>query len=64
MIELSFTDVLFIVWGGIATGLACHFYAKERGHNMFVRSLIHNKELRDDFFVKMDEHIAEEERRA
>jgi len=64
MIELSFTDVLFIAWGGIATGLACHFYAKERGHNMFVQALIHKKELREDFFAKMDEHLAQEERRA
>ena len=64
MIELSFTDILFIAWGGIATGLACHFYAKERAHHSFVNALIHKKELRDDFFEKMDEHIAEEEKRA
>ena len=61
MIELSITDVFFIAWGGIATGLACHYYAKERGHNMFVQTLIHRKELRDEFFAKIDEHIEEKE---
>lgn len=64
MIELSLTDVFFICWGGIATSLACHFYAKERAHGMFVHALIHSKKLRNEFFDKMDSFGEEREKEA
>jgi hypothetical protein len=54
MIELTLTDVLFICWGGISSALACHFYAKERAHNIFVQALIENQTLRGEFFHKID----------
>jgi hypothetical protein len=54
MIELSLTDILFIAWGGIASALACHFYAKERAHNIFVQALIENQTLRGEFFHRVD----------
>lgn len=54
MIELSITDVMFICWGGIATGLAGHFYSKEKAHGVFVHALIKNPDLRKEFFDKMD----------
>jgi hypothetical protein len=32
---------------------------KEHNHGVFVSALIKNKELRDDFFDKMDEELKE-----
>jgi hypothetical protein len=61
MIEISLIDALFICWSGIASALACHFYAKERFHNKFVCILIEDKELRAEFFTNMDIHRKEKQ---
>ena len=54
MIELSFTEIILLAWAGIATGMALHYREEDRNHRGFVTTLIENKNLRDEFFVKVD----------
>jgi len=54
MIELSFTEIILLAWAGIATGMALHYRQEDRNHRGFVTTLIENKGLRDEFFVKVD----------
>lgn len=60
MIEISIVDFVLLVWAGLATSLALHFYDKERDHKRFVEALIENKNLRKDFFETMDTKFKEE----
>jgi hypothetical protein len=62
MIEFTVLDLVLLVWAGLATSLALHFFDKERSHKTFVTVLIENKSLREEFFNKIDEH--NEEKRA
>jgi len=57
MIEFSYTELILFVWAVVATGYAYMYREKEHNHGVFVSALIKNKELRDDFFDKMDEEI-------
>jgi len=56
MIEFSFTEMFLLCWAIFATGCAFYFYEREKGHNWFIKALIDNKEMRSDFFNKMDSH--------
>ena len=59
MIEFTFAELFLFCWAILATGAAFYFRDKDRSHGMFVKVLIDNKEAREDFFQKMDEHIKE-----
>lgn len=59
MIEFSYTELILFVWAVVATGYAFMYREKEHNHGVFVSALIKNKELREDFFDKMDEELKE-----
>jgi len=59
MIEITFTEILLLAWAGIATGMALHYRDQERNHRGLVSTLIENKDLRAEFFNKVDTHIKE-----
>ena len=57
MIEFSIAELVLFVWAIIATGYALMYREKEHNQTVFVNALVSNKELRQDFFCKIDEHI-------
>ena len=59
MIEFTYTELFLLCWAVLATGASFYFYERDRGHGWFVKALIENKELRADFFHKMDTHVEE-----
>ena len=59
MIELSFTEIILLVWAGLATGMALHYRQEDKNHRGFVNTLIEHKGLRDEFFDKIDTHKEE-----
>ena len=59
MVEFTYTELILFVWAVVATGFAYMYREKEHNHGVFVSALIKNKDLREDFFDKMDEEIKE-----
>jgi hypothetical protein len=59
MIEISLIEILLLAWAGIATGMALHYREEDKNHRGFVATLIENKDLRAEFFNKVDTHIEE-----
>jgi len=59
MIEFTFAEIILLAWAGLATGMALHYRQEDRNHRGFVNTLIENKGLRDEFFVKVDSHKEE-----
>jgi hypothetical protein len=59
MIEFTLTEIVLLAWAGIATGVAMHYREQERNHKRFVCTLIENKDLREEFYSTVDNHIEE-----
>jgi len=59
MIEFTLTEIILLAWAGIATGLALHYREEDKNHRRFVTTLIEDKNLRREFYDKVDRHIEE-----
>ena len=47
MIEVTFTDVLLLIWAGAATAAWLHTRDELRGAKRFLRAMIEDAEIRD-----------------
>jgi len=59
MIEFTFTEIILLAWAGIATAMALHYREEDKNHRRFVCTLIDDKNLRREFYDKVDKHIEE-----
>lgn len=59
MIEVSLTEIVLLVWAGLATASALHYRAQEGAAKRFIRHLLEDKDLRDKIVADFEEHMKE-----
>jgi len=60
MIEFTVTEIILLAWAGIATAAALHYREEDRNHKRFVCTLIDDKNLRKEFYAKVDKYTEEQ----